>query len=57
VSITFPKIAFSNSAVIIKSDKINVEEAKRKIEEIVKDLVSINHTNISVYSYLELLNS
>jgi len=27
--------------VIIKGDKTNAEEAKRKIEEIVKDLVSI----------------
>jgi hypothetical protein len=51
VSITFPKIASSNSAVIIKGDKINVEEAKRKIEEIVKDLVSIYYTNIFINSY------
>jgi hypothetical protein len=51
VSITFLKIAFSNSAVTIKGDKINVKEAKRKIEEIVKDLVSIYYTNIFIYSY------
>jgi hypothetical protein len=50
VSITFPKTTSSNSAVIIKGDKINVEEAKRKIEEIVKDLVSIYYTNIFIYS-------
>lgn len=40
VSITFPKLA-SNDVVFIKGDKTNVEEAKRKIEEIVKDLVNI----------------
>lgn len=41
VSITFPKITTNDSVVIIKGDKTNAEEAKRKIEEIVKDLVSI----------------
>lgn len=41
VSITFPKVATNDSIVIIKGDKTNAEEAKRKIEEIVKDLVSI----------------
>ncbi|XP_025419238.1 vigilin-like [Sipha flava] len=48
VSITFPKISSSNSAVIIKGDKINVEEAKRKIEEIVKDLKNIIEVTINV---------
>ncbi|XP_025416560.1 vigilin-like [Sipha flava] len=48
VSITFPKIASSNSAVIIKGDKINVEEAKRKIEEIVKDLKNIIEVTMNV---------
>ncbi|XP_025414191.1 vigilin-like, partial [Sipha flava] len=48
VSITFPKIASSNSAVIIKGDKINVEEAKRKIEEIVKDLKNVIEVTMKV---------
>ncbi|XP_025413802.1 vigilin-like, partial [Sipha flava] len=48
VSITFPKIAFSNSAVTIKGDKINVKEAKRKIEEIFKDLENIIEVTINV---------
>ncbi|XP_025415154.1 vigilin-like [Sipha flava] len=48
VSITFPKIASSNSVVIIKGDKINVEEAKRKIEEIVKDLKNIIEVTMNV---------
>ncbi|XP_025409088.1 vigilin-like [Sipha flava] len=48
VSITFPKIASSNSAVIIKGDEINVEEAKRKIEEIVKDLKNIIEVTMNV---------
>ncbi|XP_025416174.1 vigilin-like [Sipha flava] len=48
VSITFPKISSSNSAVIIKGDKINVEEAKRKIEEIAKYLKNIIEVTINV---------
>jgi hypothetical protein len=51
VSITFPKLASNDSVVVIKGDKTNAEEAKRKIEEIVKDLVSINFLNISMLSY------
>jgi len=39
VSITFPKVATNDSVVIIKGDKSNAEEAKRKIEGMVKDLV------------------
>ncbi|VVC39754.1 K Homology domain,K Homology domain, type 1 [Cinara cedri] len=41
VSITFPKLLSNDSIVIIKGDKTNAEEAKRKIEEIVKDLENI----------------
>lgn len=41
VSITFPKLASNDNVVIIKGDKTQVEEAKRKVEEIVKDLVNI----------------
>ncbi|XP_025406272.1 vigilin-like [Sipha flava] len=48
VSITFPKIAYSNSAIIIKGDKINVVEAKHKIEEIVKDLENIIEVTMNV---------
>lgn len=42
VSITFPKVATNDSVVIIKGDKRNAEEAKHKIVEMVKDLVSIH---------------
>lgn len=48
VSITFPKVATNDSIVIIKGDKSNAEEAKRKIEDMVKDLVSIYFKNLRV---------
>jgi len=48
VSITFPKLASNDDVVIIKGDKANAEEAKRKIEEIVKDLVSITKMIITL---------
>ncbi|XP_029347773.1 vigilin-like [Acyrthosiphon pisum] len=48
VSITFPKLASSNDVVIIKGDKTNAEDAKRKIKEIVKDLENIIEVTMSV---------
>ncbi|XP_050546345.1 vigilin [Daktulosphaira vitifoliae] len=48
VSITFPKVATNDSVVIIKGDKSNAEEAKRKIEEIVKDLANIVEITMEV---------
>ncbi|XP_022182851.1 vigilin [Myzus persicae] len=48
VSITFPKLASNDDVVIIKGDKTNAEEAKRKIEEIVKDLENIIEITMSV---------
>lgn len=51
VSIKFPKTAANDSVVIIKGNKTNVEEAKRKIEGIVIDLVSNDLINIFIYSY------
>lgn len=50
MSITFPKVTTNDSIVFIKGDKSNAEEAKRKIEDMVKDLVSINTS----YFYYEL---
>lgn len=50
MSITFPKVTTNDSIVIIKGDKSNAEEAKRKIEDMVKDLVSIKIS----YFYYEL---
>lgn len=44
-------MASNDSVVIIKGDKTNAEEAKRKIEEIVKDLVS-NELLFSLYNFI-----
>lgn len=46
VSIIFPKLA-SNDVVVIKGDAFNAEKAKRQIEQIVKDLVSITQISSS----------
>lgn len=48
VSITFPKLASNDNVVILKGDKTNVEEAKRRVEDIVKDLENIVEITTSV---------